>query len=67
MYTDGLTEEHSIDEKEMFGIERVVEGIKTSKNYGANEILHHCLGDFYEFNGYRPQHDDITLLCIKKI
>jgi serine phosphatase RsbU (regulator of sigma subunit)/DNA-binding response OmpR family regulator len=67
LYTDGLTEEHSIDEKEMFGIERVVEGIKTSKNYGANEILHHCLGDFYEFNGYRPQHDDITLLCIKKI
>ncbi len=67
LYTDGLTEEHSSDFLSMFGVRRVMESLKETAGLSASETLHHCLGAFYEFNGYRPQHDDITLICIKKI
>ena len=67
LYTDGLTEEHSADSLTMYGVENVVKSLESSKNLSSDEILHHCLGDFYEFNGYRPQSDDITLICIRKL
>lgn len=68
LYTDGLTEEHSTDYSNMYGLNRLIESIKeTESAMASNELVHHCLGDFYEFNGYRPQHDDITLICIKKL
>ncbi|PKL19052.1 MAG: hypothetical protein CVV49_02915 [Spirochaetae bacterium HGW-Spirochaetae-5] len=66
LYTDGLIEEHSFDYNSMYGINRVIESLKRAENMTSIETLHHCLGDFYEFNGYRPQNDDITLICIKK-
>lgn len=68
LYTDGLIEEHSPDFNSMYGLNRVIESIRETENtIVSNELLHHCLGNFYEFNGYRPQHDDITLICIKKL
>ena len=68
LYTDGLIEEHSPDYSSMYGLKRVIESIKETENtLPSNELLHHCLGNFYEFNGYSPQHDDITLICIKKL
>ncbi len=66
LYTDGLTEEHSMDNSVMFGTNSVIESLKKTGGMTSLEILHHCLGDFYEFNGYRPQNDDITLICIMK-
>jgi len=66
LYTDGLIEEHSPDYNSMYGLNRVVESLKKAETMTSIETLHHCLGDFYEFNGYRPQNDDITLICIKK-
>jgi len=51
----------------MYGVDRVIESLKGTGDLSSTEILHHCLGNFYEFNGYRPQNDDITLICIKKI
>lgn len=66
LYTDGLTEEHSIDNSTMYGLKNVIESLKKTAGMNSLEILHHCLGDFYEFNGYRPQNDDITLICIRK-
>ncbi|HNX22682.1 MAG TPA: fused response regulator/phosphatase [Spirochaetota bacterium] len=66
LYTDGLIEEHSPDFNNMFGIKNVIESLKKTDEMNSVEVLHHCLGDFYEFNGYRPQSDDITLICIKK-
>jgi serine phosphatase RsbU (regulator of sigma subunit)/DNA-binding response OmpR family regulator len=66
LYTDGLIEEHSPDYNSMYGIGRVIESLKRADDMSSIETLHHCLGDFYEFNGYRPQNDDITLICIKK-
>jgi len=66
MYTDGIIEEQSADFQEMFGVQRLIDSLQGISKLSASEILHHCLGDFYEFNGYRPQNDDITLICIKK-
>lgn len=67
MYTDGIIEEHSTDYQEMFGVDRLIESLNGTENFSSSEILHHSLGNLYEFNGYRPQSDDITLICIKKI
>lgn len=67
MYTDGIIEEHSTETQEMYGVNRLIESLNGAGSYSANEMLHHSLGNFYEFNGYRPQSDDITLICIKKI
>jgi serine phosphatase RsbU (regulator of sigma subunit)/DNA-binding response OmpR family regulator len=66
LYTDGLIEEHSSDYNSMYGLNNVIESLKKTSGMSSIEMLHHCLGDFYEFNGYRPQNDDITLICIKK-
>ncbi len=66
LYTDGLVEEHDADMQGMFGLERLRESLLRATDLGATEIIHHCLGDLYEFNGYRPQNDDITLICIRK-
>ena len=67
LYTDGLMEEYSSDYKQMFGLKGITGSLKNTYGMTSIEILHHCLGDFYEFNGYRPQSDDITLICVKKI
>jgi len=67
LYTDGLMEEYSSDYKHMFGLKGITDSLKNTDGMTSIEILHHCLGDFYEFNGYRPQSDDITLICVKKI
>jgi len=66
LYTDGLIEEHSPDYNRMYGLDNVIESLKNTAGMTSIETLHHCLGNFYEFNGYRPQNDDITLICIKK-
>jgi len=66
LYTDGLIEEQSPDLNSMYGLNNVIVSLKKTEGMAAIEIVHHCLGDFYEFNGYRPQNDDITLICIKK-
>lgn len=66
LYTDGIIEEHDAEMRSMFGFNRLKESLISAAELDATEIIHHCLGDFYEFNGYRPQNDDITLLCIKK-
>ena len=66
LYTDGITEEHDAEMKNMFGFDRLKSSLVNAADKEASEIIHQCLGDFYEFNGYRPQNDDITLLCIKK-
>jgi len=67
IYTDGIIEEHSADNQEMYGVNRLIESLNNTESFSSSEILHHALGSLYEFNGYRPQNDDITLICIKKL
>lgn len=66
MYTDGLVEEHDANMEKMYGLERLKNSLLAAAAYDSTEIIHHMLGDFYEFNGYRPQTDDITVICIRK-
>lgn len=67
LYTDGITEEMDMDDNKMMGTEGLIDAFHEIGNMSSNEIIHHTLGNFYEFNGYKPQKDDITLICIKKI
>ena len=67
LYTDGIVEEQGADINEMMGTERLIRNFDDIEGMESGEIIHHALGKFYEFNGYKPQKDDITLICIKKL
>lgn len=67
LYTDGIIEELDPGNNEMLGSDRLMESFSGTDNMTSGEIIHNTLGKFYEFNGYRPQKDDITLICIRKI
>ncbi len=67
LYTDGIIEEQGADINEMMGAERLIKSFDDIERMESDEIIHHTLGKFYEFNGYKPQKDDITLICIKKL
>jgi len=67
LYTDGIIEEQGADINEMMGSERLIRNFDDIEEMESDEIIHHALGKFYEFNGYKPQKDDITLICIKKL
>lgn len=65
LYTDGVTEAIN-PQKKMFELENL---IKLSEKYGhlsAEQICKHILEDVQRFMANAPQHDDITLVAIKK-
>ncbi|RFC42270.1 MAG: sigma-B regulation protein RsbU (phosphoserine phosphatase) [Verrucomicrobia bacterium] len=65
LYTDGVTE--ALDtEGEEFGMERVTHAIVESAPLGAAAILERLTEDLKKFVGAAPQHDDITLIVIRK-
>ena len=53
-------------EGEEFGIERVTQSIVESAPLGAAAILGRLTEDLKKFVGAAPQHDDITLIVIRK-
>jgi phosphoserine phosphatase RsbU/P len=65
LYTDGITE--ALDRAgEEFGLERVIKAILSSASQGAAGILTRLTDDLRAFVGPYPQHDDITLIVIRK-
>ncbi len=65
LYTDGVTE--ALDgEGEEFGNDRVTQAIVESAPHGASAILERLTADLKRFVGAAPQHDDITLIVIRK-
>lgn len=65
LYTDGVTE--ALDSMgEEFGIERMTQAIISGAPRGASAILEQLTADLKEFVGEAPQHDDITLIVIRK-
>jgi serine phosphatase RsbU (regulator of sigma subunit) len=66
LYTDGVTEAIN-SANEMFSLEEVVE---LSQKYGgldnAADISRNMLNELKKFMGKAPQHDDITLVVVKK-
>ena len=65
LYTDGLTEALDAEGNE-FGIERLVEEVVESARKGVGEMLQGLSRSVRDFSEGRPQHDDITLLAVRK-
>lgn len=67
LYTDGLTE--ALDaEGEEFGIDRLAAELRENAPSGAAETLHRLARSVRSFSAHsRPQHDDITLIALRKI
>jgi len=65
LYTDGVTE--ALDtEGDEFGMANVIKAIQASASDGAAGIITRLTDDLRAFVGNHPQHDDITLIVIRK-
>jgi sigma-B regulation protein RsbU (phosphoserine phosphatase) len=65
LYTDGVTE--ALDSKGLeFGMQRMVQSIQASAAGGAAAIRKRLTDDIVNFIGSYPQHDDITVIVIRK-
>ena len=65
LYTDGITEALDANGDE-FGPERMVRSVRASAGDGAEGIINHLTADVRTFINGHPQHDDITLIVIRK-
>ena len=66
LYTDGLTEALDAEGRE-FGVERLTGELLESARDGAVETLHRLSRSVRTFAGNQPQHDDITLIALRKL
>jgi sigma-B regulation protein RsbU (phosphoserine phosphatase) len=65
LYTDGITE--ALDSQgDEFGMQKVIDAIVASASEGAAGIIARLTDDLRAFIGPFPQHDDITLIAIRK-
>jgi sigma-B regulation protein RsbU (phosphoserine phosphatase) len=65
LYTDGVTE--ALDSAgEEFGVENVTRVIVESAPKGADVVVERLTAELRKFVGEAPQHDDITLIVIRK-
>ena len=64
LYTDGLVESMNNDKQE-FGLERVLEIIKRKYKSSTDEIIKHFDNELIDFRNKALQNDDITFLAVK--
>ncbi|HEY2125169.1 MAG TPA: GAF domain-containing SpoIIE family protein phosphatase [Chthoniobacterales bacterium] len=65
LYTDGVTE--ALDGEGMeFGMDRMIQSVRASALQGASAIVTRVIEDVRNFAASQPQHDDITLIAIRK-
>ena len=65
LYTDGVTDALDAAGDE-FGMAQVIKSIQASATEGAAAIITKLTDDLRAFVGSHPQHDDITLIVIRK-
>src|SRR5881392_1787104 len=65
LYTDGVTETLNSEDDE-YGVDRMMQSVRASANDGAQAIVKRIIEDVREFTGSVPQHDDITVIAIRK-
>lgn len=65
LYTDGITEALNPGGDE-FGLPRLNDELKDHPAEGAAETLHRLARSVRSFAGSQPQHDDITLIALRK-
>ena len=70
LYTDGITEARTPDEKavqeKLFGEDRLIQVVKESASLSAREIQSAILQAVSNHTKNTPQGDDITLVVIKR-
>jgi len=66
LYSDGVTEAEDIHE-EQFGMGRVIDVLRAHREQPASGIVEQMLRRIDEFAGAAPQHDDITLMILKRM
>jgi sigma-B regulation protein RsbU (phosphoserine phosphatase) len=66
LYSDGVTEASDIHEED-FGMERVIEVLKSHRELPSAELADHMIKTIDAFVGSAPQHDDITLMVMKRL
>jgi serine phosphatase RsbU (regulator of sigma subunit)/HAMP domain-containing protein len=64
-YTDGISEAMSSDHSE-FGEERLAELVFHLKDKGARRISEEIVNEVNAFVNHAPQHDDLTMIVMKK-
>ncbi len=65
LYSDGVTEAWDVNEEE-FGTERVIDVLRAHRPEPAAAIVDHMIRGIDAFAGTAPQHDDITLMVLKR-
>jgi len=65
LYTDGLTEALDAGGEE-YGVERLRQELRREAQAGASETLRHLADSVRAFSAEQPQHDDITLIALRK-
>lgn len=64
LYTDGVTEAMNAGDEE-FGDDRLIDTLNSDKEQNPADAAAHVERAVMEFCGGAPQHDDITMLCIR--
>ena len=64
LYTDGVTEAHN-SQNELFGEERLLESLNSTKGMSVEEICKKVKKDVDAFVSDAEQFDDITMLCVR--
>ncbi len=65
LYTDGITEALDANGTE-YGVERLRQELRLKASSGSAETLRHLADSVRTFAGDQPQHDDITLIALRK-
>lgn len=65
LYTDGITESHN-QNMEMYGVERLKNFLKRHGHLSAKKIVDRLLQNVEEFSRQALQHDDMTVVVIKR-
>jgi phosphoserine phosphatase RsbU/P len=66
LYTDGFTEAMNF-ENELYGEERLINLIKNNRNLSSHDLLSLVLKDVEDFVKDYAQHDDMTMLIVKRV
>ncbi len=66
LYSDGVPEASDIHEED-FGMDRVIEVLKNHRDLAAGELSDLMIHTIDAFVGAAPQHDDITLMIMKRL
>jgi len=66
LYTDGFTEAMN-EKKDQFGEDRLINLIEKNRNLGSRELIDHILKEVSKFVDSYPQHDDMTIVVLKRV